>query len=71
LDTLRSEGEQVRSFQLAIERLRSNPGLAKLLIHKPGPLSDEAAHLDDLAAVYRRGMDEVAALLAGVQARPS
>lgn len=70
LDTLRSEGQQIRSFQLAIERLRSNPGLAKLLIHKPGPLSAEGARLDNLAGVYQRGMDEVAALLAEVQARP-
>jgi hypothetical protein len=41
LDTRRSEGQQIRSFQLAIERLRLRPSLASILIHKPGPLSDE------------------------------
>lgn len=71
LDTRQSKGQQIRSFQFAIERITANPGLAKLLIHKPGPLTDETAHLDALADVYRRGMAEVAALLAGVDTRPS
>jgi hypothetical protein len=71
LDTRQAEGQHVRSFQFAIDRLRSRPDLAKLLIHKPGPLSDEPERLDDLASVYRRGMDEVAALLVSVQTQPS
>lgn len=71
LDTRHSEGQQVRSFQFAIERLRARPDLAALLIHKPGPLSDQTAHLHELADVYRRGLAEVAALLAGVQTRPN
>lgn len=70
LDTRQAEGQQVRSFQLAIARLRSRPGLAKLLIHKPGPLSDEAGNLGDLAEVYRRGLEEVGSLLARVRAEP-
>ncbi len=70
-DTRQSEGQQIRSFQLAIERLASNASLANLLIHKPGPLADETPHLPELADVYRRGMAEVAALLAGVKTRPS
>ena len=37
---------------------------------KPGPLSDDAGRLDDLADVYRRGLEEVGALFAGVRARP-
>ncbi|MDW7724566.1 hypothetical protein ACE8C3_18690 [Xanthomonas euvesicatoria pv. euvesicatoria] len=41
------------------------------MIHKPGSLADEAAHLDELADVYRRGLDEVARLIDGVEARPS
>ncbi len=40
--------------------------LANLLIHKPGSLADEAAHLDRLNDVYRRGIDEVARLIDGV-----
>jgi hypothetical protein len=65
-------GQQVRSFQFMIERLRSRPQLAQLLIHKPGPLSDEpparqAAHAD----VFRRGLAEVATILAGVRTNPN
>lgn len=70
LDTDKAEGQQVRSLQLALSRLRARPGLAKLLIHKPGPLSDEAGRLDALAGVYRRGLEEVGSLLAGVRAEP-
>ena len=68
LDTDQSEGRQVRSLQFTIERLKSNPNLAKLLIHKPGPLSalpDE--NMAALADVFQRGMDEVATLLAQVR----
>lgn len=71
LDTRQSEGVQIRSFQLAIERLRSRPGLAPILIHKPGPLLDESpVRQAAIAGVYRRGLDEVGALLAGVRTRP-
>jgi hypothetical protein len=66
-----AKGEQIRSFQFAIERLRQRPDLAKLLIHKPGPLSDNPGNHDELAEVYRRGLKEVAALLAGVRTGPS
>ena len=70
LDTRESTGKQVRSFQYAIERLRGQPQLANLLIHKPGSLVDEVAHLDQLADVYRRGLEEVARLIDGVETRP-
>lgn len=71
LDTRQSEGIQIRSFQLAIERLRARPGLASILIHKPGPLFDEsAARQAAIAGVYRRGLEEVGALLTGVRAQP-
>jgi hypothetical protein len=71
LDTRESTGKQVRSFQYAIDRLREKPQLASLLIHKLGSLADEAAHLEELADVYRRGMGEVGSLIDGVEARPS
>jgi len=71
LDTRESMGKQVRSFQYAIERLKGRPQLANLLIHKPGSLTDEVAHLDELADVYRRGLAEVARLIDRVDARPS
>lgn len=71
LDTRQSEGVQVRSFQLAIERLRARPSLAPILIHKPGPLFDESPPRQAaLAEVYRRGLEEVGALLAGVRTHP-
>jgi hypothetical protein len=71
LDTRQSEGVQVRSFQLAIERLRARPALAPILIHKPGPLFDESpVRQASLAGVYRRGLDEVGALLTGVRTQP-
>ncbi len=71
LDTRESTGKQVRSFQYAIERLRGQPSLANLLIHKPGSLADEVVRLDQLADVYRRGLNEVARLIDGVNTRPS
>jgi hypothetical protein len=72
LDTRQSEGVQIRSFQLAIERLRARPGLASILIHKPGPLFDESpARQAALSGVYRRGLEEVAALLQGVRTAPA
>jgi 7-cyano-7-deazaguanine synthase in queuosine biosynthesis len=70
LDSERAEGQQVRSFQLALERLRERPALAALLIHKPGPLTDVINELDQLASVYSRGMNEVGEVLSGVVARP-
>jgi hypothetical protein len=71
LDTKQAEGRQVRSFQFAIDRLSKNPGLASLLIHKPGPLGDESSvRQTALAGVYRRGMGEVGALLTNVRTTP-
>lgn len=71
LDTRQAEGQQVRSFQIAIARLSKRPELAKALIHKPGPLYDDPSRHDDLADVYRRGLEEVGRLLTGVRAAPS
>lgn len=71
LDTKQAEGRQIRSFQFAIERLRKQPRLASLLIHKPGPLTDESPDRQAvLAEVYRRGMGEIASLLTGVDTAP-
>ncbi len=70
LDTQRSVGQQVRSFQYAIDRLQAKPELADILIHTTGPLSDQAAHLAGLAGVYRRGLAEVADLLVKVRTQP-
>jgi hypothetical protein len=62
---------QVHSFHLAISRLQARPALAPILIHKPGPLFDEsAARQAALAGVYRRYLEEVAALLTNVRTQP-
>ncbi len=71
LDPRHAEGHQVRSFQLGLARLKDKPGIERLLIHKPGSLRDEGARLPELAAVYRRGMEEVGALLSNVTTKPS
>lgn len=71
LNTREAEGVQIRSFQLAVDRLRARPALASLLIHKPGPLLDETpARQAALADVYCRGMEELGTVLAGVRTRP-
>ncbi|WP_323661096.1 Qat anti-phage system QueC-like protein QatC [Pectobacterium versatile] len=70
LDTRQATGVQVRSFQYAIARLKGNPQLANILIHKPGSLADETMHLEQLASVYKRGITEVERLIDGVTTRP-
>ena len=71
LSTRKAQGQQVRSFQFAIERIRAKPELAPLFIHKPGPLSDlSPERRAALADVYRRGLAEVDQLLAEVSTTP-
>lgn len=70
LNTRLSVGKQARSFQYAFERLQKEPESAKLLIHKPGPLSDDPTRWEELADVYLRGLNEVAALLSNVTTCP-
>ena len=71
LSTLRAEGQQIRSFQFAIQRLKINPNLAKIIILSSGSLSDETQiRQQSLAEVYKRGMDEVADILNDLQTKP-
>ena len=70
-NTTTAEGKQIRSFQLACDRVQAKPEMAGALIHKSGPLSGRPDDLEQLAAIYRRGMAEVAGLLAGVTAGPA
>lgn len=66
----RAEGEHIRSFKLMVERLRKNPRLAEILVHKPGPLIDAPAEIPAYADVFRRGVLEVAAILDDVTVKP-
>ncbi len=70
INTRKAEGQQIRSLQYAISRQIKNPDLHKLLIHKPGSLMDFPDRIDTYAEVYRRGLDEVCELLAGVKTKP-
>lgn len=71
LDTSQAIGEQVRSFQYAIARLEARPEIAGILVHKPGSLTDVAGDIEQWTGVYRRGLDEVGDLIAGVRSGPS
>lgn len=71
LNTQRAEGVQIRSFQVAIERLRANPEFKKVLIHSSGSLSDESpSHLPILADMYQRGLLEVEDVIGTVNTGP-
>lgn len=70
LNTEKAEGQQVRSFQFAVERLNRNPQLAQLLVHTSGSLSDESpVRQKKLVGVYERGMTEVNKILKGVKTK--
>ena len=55
----KGKGVQLRSFQIAIKKIKEQPQLAKILIHKSGPLSGDSAYLRELSNVYRRGLLEI------------
>lgn len=55
----KGEGVQLRSFQIAIKKIKEQPQLAKILVYKSGPLSGDSAYLQELSDVYRRGLLEV------------
>lgn len=71
IPTDKAEGSHIRSFELAISRLRNNPARARFDIHRPGPLSDHPNDLPDYEQVYVAGLQEVARLLDGVRTSPS
>ena len=67
LNTQTAEGRQVRAFQYAVARLGGRPDLARLFVHKPGPLLEDIGRLGGLAGVYLRGITEVGELLRDVE----
>ncbi|KQW75632.1 hypothetical protein ASC89_22100 [Devosia sp. Root413D1] len=65
------QNEHIRSFQLMGARLHTEGDIEKLLVHKPGPLTDySSAEQADYATVFRDGIKEVGRLLVGVVVRP-
>ena len=72
LDSKTAEGEHVRSFQMMARRLAQRPALARILVHKPGPLSDyPAADVEEYANVFRRGIEEVDTVTGQASVRPA
>lgn len=71
LNSKAAEGEHVRSFQMMARRLKSRPGLEKILVHKSGPLFDySAAEVAKYAEVFRRGIEEVDTVTGRAVVRP-
>jgi hypothetical protein len=72
LDSKSVEGEHVRSFQMMARRLAQRPTLARILVHKPGPLSDYPdAEVAEYAEVFRRGIEEVDTVTGPALVRPA
>lgn len=68
----KAEGENVRSFQMMVDRLAKQPALASILVHKSGPLSDyPEAEIDQYADVFRRGIAEIGNMIRDVKVKPS
>jgi 7-cyano-7-deazaguanine synthase in queuosine biosynthesis len=70
LDADKAEGEHVRAFLVALERLKRSPNSARFAIHQPGPLRDFPDDWDSYKDVYVNGLREVSDILSGVVARP-
>jgi 7-cyano-7-deazaguanine synthase in queuosine biosynthesis len=71
LNAKNAEGEHVRSFQMMARRLTQKPGLARILVYKSGPLSDYPdTEIAEYAAVFRRGIEEVAEIVKPLVVRP-
>lgn len=58
-----AEGVQLRSFEIAINRVKTTPALAQLLVHKSGPIEGDSDYLERLADVYLRGLLEVGSFI--------
>ncbi|QHO73940.1 hypothetical protein ACH79_16155 [Bradyrhizobium sp. CCBAU 051011] len=71
LEGSKAESEHVRSFQMMASRLSESPDIESILVHKPGPLSDyPRGDIAQYAAVFRRGIEEVAHILRQATVRP-
>ena len=72
LDSRSPVGEHIRSVQMMGHRLARRPELARILVHKAGPLTDyEDAEIAQYAHVFERGIKEVVDLVHHVEVRPT
>ena len=69
LSAEKAKGRDMRSLQLMLARLETKPHLAKILIHKPGPLSDFPDEIPAYERVFLAGMKEIGTLLKNVVTR--
>ena len=70
LNAKSAEAVDVRSFQMMHRRLVQHPELAKILIHKTGPLSDYSEdEIMEYTAIFQRGIEEVGAIVNDVVVR--
>ena len=71
LNSNSAKGEHVRSFQMMTRRLAQRPALARILVHKSGPLSDYPdTDVAEYSNVFRRGIEEVDTVTSRVLVRP-
>ena len=71
LNSRSPEGEHIRAFQMIARRLSGRAALARILVHKSGPLSDYSDdEIAQYADVFNRGVQEVAAITRRVVVEP-
>ena len=71
LDSKKADSTDVRAFQMMSRRLTKNPSLADILVHKTGPLGEYSPEeVAEYAAVFRRGIAEVSAIVDDVVVKP-
>ena len=68
LNAQEAQSKHVRAFQMMHRRLVRDPRLARVFVHKPGPLYDySASEIDEYAQVFERGIGEIGTLLNDVR----
>jgi hypothetical protein len=65
----KAKGRDVRSLQLMLARLEAKPQLAKILIHKPGPLTDFPNEIPAYERVFLAGIQEIGKIVRNVVTR--
>jgi 7-cyano-7-deazaguanine synthase in queuosine biosynthesis len=63
LNSTKARGTDIRSFQVAIDRLKNSETRARAIIRETGPLSDFPNEIEDFVQMYLRGMREVERLI--------